>query len=183
MNNKYVLTLIAICLTLLPLGLCVFGFYYIVVYAVPPETHSALYAVQEQTIMPFEFDYQYVPWIIGIVIAGIILWAIVKNGYGAILVFGTLALVVIGVIFWTLLYRGQDVSTPEARDRNLQTIQVVQPIGGDPNLDDAYAGINRENAGTNVINAGMVSIYTVLIWVTVIIFFGFGIFLWYVTHK
>lgn len=120
--------------------------------------------------------------LIGVLFLLFVLYLIFKNGYWAILVFGVLGLALIGLIFWILLFRAGDVSTTQARDENLQVLRVVQPMG-DPAVDQIYAKVNRENARTNVVNSVSVLIYTVLIWVTVIVFFGIGIFLWYFTHK
>lgn len=148
---------------------------------------SISFSEKEQTTMVTKMntvnDLSWIFWLVGAVVVVLIIWNIVKSGYGAILIFGMLGLALVGFIFWILLFRGGDVSTPEAREENIQVIGVVHPVGNDPAVDQAYAEINKTNAGTNVVNAAGVSIYTVLIWITVIIFFGIGVFLWYVVHK
>jgi len=153
---------------------------------VQPETHYAKFTIvkefsEEKNTMN-EIDPQVMVWAIGIIVVVVILWNIFKSGYGSILIFGAMAFAVIGLVFWLLLFRGQDVSTATSRDANLQTIRVVQP-GDDSVVDEAYSEINRKNAGTNVINAGGVAVYTMLIWVTIVLFFSIGIFLWFLKHR
>ena len=121
-------------------------------------------------------------WFVGICLVIWVGYKIAKSGFGGTIVMILLGLAAVAVIFWILLYRGGDVSTPEARDQNLQVVRVVQPVG-DPDTDKTYAEVNRDNSITNAINAGGVSVYMILVWVTIILFAAIGVFFYYLSKR
>ena len=140
----------------------------------PVSANVAMPASQDYSGEAFVEEFNLVPlaWIVGIGLAAFVFYkVIVETGFWKVLMGIGAAALVVGTLFWVLLYRGGDVSTADARDENLQVVKVVQPVG-DPQVDETYAGINRENAGTNIVNAGGVAIYMVLFFVGLIVVGG-----------
>lgn len=128
-----------------------------------------------------DVDWGSVARVVGILICVVAAVVVVVKFWKLIFGLGA-ALLVVAALFWILLYRGGDVSTAEARDANMQVVKVVQPVG-DPSIDTTYAEINRENAGTNAVNAGGMAIWTVLFLITFVVLVGVGVFLHYYSSK
>lgn len=128
-----------------------------------------------------DLDWVSIAKVVGILICAIVIVLVVVKFWKLIFGLGA-ALLVVAALFWILLYRGGDVSTPEARDANMQVVKVVQPVG-DPVVDGTYAEINRENAGTNAVNAGGMAIWAVLFLITFVVLVGVGVFLHYYSSK
>lgn len=143
-----------------------------------PDSQSAAPVSSEPMELPAMTPetWKAIGWISVAVFVFLVLLAIVKSGGAALLAFFAIAIVFFGAMFWVIVYRAGDVSTPEARDENIQIVEVIQPVG-DPESDSTNADTNRTNAGANVVNAGAFSIYAAAGWVTIVLIVFSGMLL------
>jgi len=152
---------------------------------VPVSANVAMPVSQEFSGEAFAEEFNLVPfaWLVGIGLAAFVFYKVViETGFWKVLLgLGAAGLLVAG-LFWVLLYRGGDVASAEARDANLQVVKVVQPVG-DPSLDQTYADVNRQNAGTNIVNAGGNAIYIVLFIVALVVVVGLFVILHYYINR
>jgi hypothetical protein len=58
----------------------------------------------------------------------------------------------------------------------------VQPVG-EPSVDQVYADVNRQNAGTNIVNAGGNAIYIILFLGGMIVVIGCAVVLHYYINR
>lgn len=190
--DRIVAWVVAICVLVAAILSCYYGANasmpeVIVVEATPAPASAnvAMPVSQEFSGEAFAEEFNLVPfaWLVGIGLAAFVFYKVViETGFWKILLgLGAAGLLVAG-LFWVLLYRGGDVASAEARDANLQVVKVVQPVG-DPSLDQTYADVNRQNAGTNIVNAGGNAIYIVLFIVALVVVVGLFVILHYYINR
>jgi hypothetical protein len=130
---------------------------------------------QSEPITKEDID-EYLPWIGYGLLVLFGLWVVVKIMSSEIAIPLFTLIVLIGVIlFASYLFVYGDKDGDGTEDN--QIIQVVQPSGGNPEVDSQYTRINRENTKSNLLSMAGISLYVFVLVIAFMAITGVGVVL------